>query len=227
MVCITWCQPNCAFSATSEEKWRPLSSWQPCQGSRRSRPSATCCRWMNSASSWTAGGTRTSPWRSLTLWNGKYCMHPSSDCIGPTLFCGLKQVCGVQSPPLQICSSGWCCAPLPPWPHTPGSPTICCGETGSKLYYLCYNSCLQDGSDVHVWFISGKERVREISCMQSYLLIQLKCMIAIAFLIISFFPPSLETTVKISHCSPLTMWTVLLIKSSSWNTLRLSIWKVS
>lgn len=45
---------------------------------------------------------------------------------------------------------------------------------------------------------------------------------------LTFVVPDLsqETTVKISHFSPLMMWIVLLIKSSSWNTHRLLIWKV-
>lgn len=60
------------FSEKTEETWLPLSNWQPYQVFRRSRPSATCCRWMNSASSWTAAGMRTSPWTSSMLWNGKY-----------------------------------------------------------------------------------------------------------------------------------------------------------
>lgn len=47
------------------------------------------------------------------------------------------------------------------------------------------------------------------------------------FIMFLFFPLSLETTVKISHSSPSTMWIVHLTKSSNWNTLRLSIWKVS
>ncbi|KAF3850061.1 hypothetical protein F7725_019780 [Dissostichus mawsoni] len=32
---------------------------------------------------------------------------------------------------------------------TPGSPAIRCGETRSKLHYICHNPRLQDGSDVH------------------------------------------------------------------------------
>lgn len=48
-----------------------------------------------------------------------------------------------------------------------------------------------------------------------------------ALLFIVIFCVSLETTVRTSPCLPLMMWTALLIKSSSWNTPKLSIWKVS
>lgn len=57
-------------------------------------------------------------------------------------------------------------------------------------------------------------------------IIKLNCMTTIVFLIISFLLLSLETTVRISHSSPWMMWTLLLIKFSNWNTLRLSTWKV-
>lgn len=59
-----------ASSVTDKGRWRLLSSWQLCQGSRRSRPSVTSCRWMSSAFSWTVAGMRTFPWRSLKPWNG-------------------------------------------------------------------------------------------------------------------------------------------------------------
>lgn len=128
---------------------------------------------------------------------------------------------------LQICSSGRCCTPLPPWPHPPGSPAICSRETWSKLYYICYNSRLQDGSDVHVWSISGTEGVWEISYMYKLFVSRVYTAWLTLRSYSSVFPLSPETTVKTSHCSLSMMWTLLLIKSNSWNTLRLSIWKVS
>lgn len=54
----------------SKAAWRPLSSWQPCRGSRRNPHSVTYSRWMSSASFWTVDGMRRFPWTSLILWKG-------------------------------------------------------------------------------------------------------------------------------------------------------------
>lgn len=66
--------------------------------------------------------------------------------------------------PLQICSSGWCCAAFPSWPNTSGCPALCCRETGSKLYHLRYNSSLQDGSNVYVWSLPGMSKIEYEKC---------------------------------------------------------------
>lgn len=145
-----------ASSVTDKGRWRLLSSWQLCQGSRRSRPSVTSCRWMSSAFSWTVAGMRTFPWRSLKPWNGKLfrpCFVFSSVALSNLLL--LDTRCFA---PTQLCASGRRCAALAPWPHPPGSSALRCGEAGSELHHLRNHSCLQNGPNVYVWSLSGMER---------------------------------------------------------------------
>lgn len=79
--------------------------------------------------------------------------------IKPLHFSGTWTCCNALFPPLQTCSSGRRCAALPSRPHTLGSPAIRCGQTGAELYYLCHNSCLQDGANVYVRSVSGKKGI--------------------------------------------------------------------
>lgn len=81
-----------ASSVTDKGRWRLLSSWQLCQGSRRSRPSVTSCRWMSSAFSWTVAGMRTFRWRSLKPWNGNcFVLVLSSGALLSQICCYLTQ----------------------------------------------------------------------------------------------------------------------------------------
>ena len=47
--------------------------------------------------------------------------------------------------------------PLPPWSPASRCLALRCGEAGFKLPHLSYDTCIQDGPNVHVWSISGEK----------------------------------------------------------------------
>lgn len=140
----------------------------------------------------------------------------------------------------QVCPSGWCSASVAPGSTSSGCFALCCWQTGSQLCHLCHHPCVQDGSDVHVWPLSGmniKSRVRRKKKLLNKNIINIslwwikqyykntKSTLLILSDVMSV-SHSHVTTQRTSPCSHWMMWTQLSTRSCSWNTHRSWIWKV-